>query len=74
MVTKPGVNTVLASYPRRLYGWIMNSAEICEDKLLQSLPYRIESDRLGKTFFFDLAGEISQSRICPAFPKEVILG
>ena len=52
----------------------MNWAEICEDKLLQNLPYRIESDRWGKMSFFDPAGEISQSRICPTFPKEVILG
>ena len=31
----------------RMYEWSMNWAEICDDKLLASLPYRIESDRWG---------------------------
>src|SRR5260221_14156553 len=38
---------VLASERHVRYAWVMNWTEICEDKLLASLPYRIESDRWG---------------------------
>src|SRR5258707_1199856 len=38
---------VLASERHVRYAWVMNWTEICEDKLLATLPYRIESDRWG---------------------------
>ncbi len=37
----------LASLPGERYVLAMTWAEICEDKLLVTLPYRIESDRWG---------------------------
>jgi hypothetical protein len=72
----------------------MTWSEICEDKLLATLPYRIESDRWGNIVmsppprsrraeyqteidrdvtFFGPAGLIPESRLCPGFPKRVLL-
>jgi hypothetical protein len=54
----------------------MNWAEICQDKLLATLPYRIESDcdLNGEMSFFDAGSGLPQSKLCPDFPKSIVLG
>lgn len=56
--------------------------DICDDPLLARLPYRIETDRWGnlvmspppnRRHFFDPAGPLDESRLCPEFPKEIDL-
>lgn len=54
----------------------MTWAEICDDPVLAALPNRIETefwicDLEGRMTFYDPAGEIPRSQLCPGFPPRI---
>jgi len=52
----------------------MTWLEVCNDKNLRNLPYKIELNQAGQQgalTFFDPSGKIPHSRLCPQFPHRL---